>query len=311
MLNLENKLTPEGIVEIDKKFDEFLVSPADKEIFLETVSEKIQVDEEAQFEDLASYQRWYTFLVWQRLSGYKAEEFIKIFSNYFHIALLLGNDVWFDLLLFLLPSVNDLVEKVDIYKNTKQSLQKSKAIIAKMGNKNYTFSDILEICKDKIKDNDDVEGLKIILRPIIFCPEIDALDKYYVFDREKILENYIKFIKNILVVEKEEILKAIDKEFHPEFANDLKTVEEYNILVEEEKIKKSPETKINQKIEKPSYAEIKAKILQFFPKDENGEITDIEGVFEVLEKTADKYNDEKIKELYYYNEATEKFEWGI
>ncbi len=61
----------------------------------------------------------------------------------------------------------------------------------------------------------------------------------------------------------------------------------------------------------PSYSEIKAKILQFFPKDETGEIIDTEGVYEVLEKTADKYNDEKIKELYYYNEESGKFEWSV
>lgn len=64
-------------------------------------------------------------------------------------------------------------------------------------------------------------------------------------------------------------------------------------------------------INKPSYPEIKSKILQFFPKDENGEIVDNEGVFEVLEKTAMKYNDEKIKEIYYYNEETGKFEWSV
>ena len=77
--------------------------------------------------------------------------------------------------------------------------------------------------------------------------------------------------------------------------------------------------KISQKITKeeqkitttPTHAEIKSKILQFFPKDESGEIIDTEGVFEVLEKTANKYNDEKIKELYYYDEATGKFEWSV
>ncbi len=327
MIDDPNKLTEEGIAEIEKKFDEFLNNPEDKEIFLETMLGKVQVDAQTQFEDLASYQRWYTFLVWQKLGGYKTEEFIKIFSNHFHIALLLGNDTWFDLLMFLSSPVYDLIEKVEVYEKTKQALRDSKAIIAKMGSKNYFFSDILDICKDKIKNESDVEGLKILLKPVIFCPDIELLDKYYVFDRDKILQNYIIFIKNILTVEKEMVLKELDKAFHPEVADSLKTVEEYHILLQEKidplikKIKPKIEKKSENNLPKtetkpmtqnpPSYSEIKSKILQFFPKDETGEIIDTEGVFEVLEKTADKYGDSKIKELYYYNEATEKFEWGI
>lgn len=320
MIDDPNKLTEQGIEEVEKKFDEFLLNPEDKEIFLETISEKVQVDAKTQFEDLASYQRWYTFLVWPKLGGYKSDECIKIFSNHFHVALLLGNDVWLDLLMFLTSPVYDLVERVELYEKIRQLLKNSKVIVARMGNKDYIFSDILEICKDRIKNEGDTEGLKILLKPVIFCPEIEKLDKYYVFDRDKILQNYIKFIKNILTVEKEGILKELDRQFHPEFAEMLKTVDEYRILLEEKNTKKETEkSKTNKIMEKtetkimntPTYAEIKDKILQFFPKDEAGDILDTEGVFEVLEKTADKYSDPKIKELYYYNEATGKFEWGV
>ena len=171
---------------------------------------------------------------------------------------------------------------------------------------------MVELCKDKIKNNKDEEGLKIILNSIIFCPDIEKLDKYYVFEKEKILINWIKLIEGILNIEKEQILKEIDQEFHPEFADKLKTIEEYNILVEEEKKINSATVKIEEKpVSAPTYFEIKSKILQFFPKDETGEIIDHEGVFEVLEKTAEKYGDPKIKEIYYYNEVTEKFEWSV
>lgn len=327
MVDKNIKLTEHGIMDLDKKFDESLEKVEEKEAFLKTLEEYVWSDEEEKYENLASYQRWYAFLVWPSLVKFSTDKGIKIIKNFFHVAFLFGYDVWNDLLQYVMSKGFTLIEQVELYEKIVKSLKDSKVIIAKIGNKNYVFSDILEICKDKIKNENDTEGLKILLKPVIFCPDIELLDKYYVFDREKILDNYIKLIKNILTVKEEQILKEIDKEFHPEFADSLKTVEEYRILVQEKtnplikkiepKIEKKPENNL-PKIETkpmtqnpPSYIQIKEKILQFFPKDEIGEIIDTEGVFEVLEKTANKYNDEKIKELYYFDEATGKFEWSV
>ena len=313
------KLTDEQIKLTDEKFDEFLIDSKKKKIFLQTIFKYIDVDVEQQYTDLASYQRWHTFLVWPKIAQYTKEDSIIIFVNYFHIALLLGNNVWHDLLLLISARAYTLIEKVEFYEDVRKGLLGSKVIIAKTGNKNYTFFDLVSLYKDKIKNNKDVEGLKIILNSIIFCPDIEALDKYYIFEREKILMNYINLIDGILNVEKEQILKEIDKEFYSGIADKLKTIEEYKILVEESKKNVEPITKsivevetkpVEKPISAPTYSEIKAKILQFFPKDENGEIIDNEGVFEVLEKTAEKYGDPKIKETYYYDEESEKFKWN-
>jgi len=119
---------------------------------------------------------------------------------------------------------------------------------------------------------------------------------YFSLDEEVITENIIKFFNFIFKTKKEDILKVADI---------------YVRTGELTSEKSENKQKDNSSTTIPTYSQIKSKILQFFPKDENGEIIDIEGVFEVLEKTANKYNDEKIKELYYYDEATGKFEWSV
>jgi len=319
------KLTDLGLVELEKKFNESLENPEDRELFLSALAEYVKVGKKEQYENLASYQRWYVSLVWPRLVRYEETEAREIFRNYFHIAILLGYDVWQDILWYILGKSFSVIEQVDFYTKLRLAIKFSDSIIAKMGNKNYVFADLLTLCKDKIQKGGDIEGLKILLRPVIFCEDIEKLDTYYVFDRDKILENYIKLIRNVLLIEGENILVELNKEVNPQLAPLLKTKEEYLALKEGlEMAKKPTKTAIPavDKVQKtntvaaspiapPSYSEIKDKINQFFPKDQNGEIIDTEGVFEVLEKTAAKYGDEKIKELYYFDEASGKFKWGV
>ncbi len=62
---------------------------------------------------------------------------------------------------------------------------------------------------------------------------------------------------------------------------------------------------------KPTYAEIRAKVDSVFPKDKSGVYKDLDGVLMALEKAADKYNDPKIAELYYFDEASGAFTWNV
>ncbi len=54
---------------------------------------------------------------------------------------------------------------------------------------------------------------------------------------------------------------------------------------------------------------IKQMVDNQFEKDEVGQYKDIEGVFGLLEQLAEEYNDEKIKELLYFDEQSGGFVW--
>lgn len=62
---------------------------------------------------------------------------------------------------------------------------------------------------------------------------------------------------------------------------------------------------------KPAPAEIRAKIDAAFEKDEKGNYKDLDGVFIVLGRAAQKYNDPKIAELYYFDETSGEFKWNV
>lgn len=62
---------------------------------------------------------------------------------------------------------------------------------------------------------------------------------------------------------------------------------------------------------KPSYAEIKKKIEAVFPKDASGNFVDLDGAMTALEGAAEKYNDPKIAELLFFDEAENKFKWSV
>ncbi len=62
---------------------------------------------------------------------------------------------------------------------------------------------------------------------------------------------------------------------------------------------------------KPSYAEIRRKIEAVFPKDAQGEYTNLDSLLAALQSAAEKYNDPKISELMYFDESDNKFKWSI
>ena len=57
--------------------------------------------------------------------------------------------------------------------------------------------------------------------------------------------------------------------------------------------------------------QVKSQIESQFKKDADGNFIDIEGVMAKLNELAEKYNDPKIAEMYYFDEKENKFKWNI
>lgn len=61
----------------------------------------------------------------------------------------------------------------------------------------------------------------------------------------------------------------------------------------------------------PPYAVIRDKIDAAFEKEDDGSYKDLDLVMNALQKAAEKYNDPKIAELYYFDEKEGKFVWNV
>jgi len=300
MIKIQTNLDENQIKNLQAEIDMFTNEQTDV-FFNDLINIFSATEFEEDYEMKNSFLRWFTELSIKKfliLPVNFLEEvfFIKQISTSF----LLGYDV-LDRLLFYIAANYYLKNTEEIsrdFNSFKESVEKSGAIIGKIGGQKIVFSDIIAKFNQIQNINEFKKYLAGLFDDII--NQEDYFGEYFTDNKEIFVENVSKFIDFLFGSEKKDVFKIADDYVRVgELKNDKK-----------DSLKK--EESINDKIlQVPSYSQIKSKILQFFPKDENGEIIDTEGVFEVLEKTANKYNDEKIKELYYYNEATEKFEWGI
>ncbi len=248
------------------------------------------------------YARWFVNMSLDRFMFLSKEEVYKLIENYLFLTLMSGYNVLPKILYYLSLNLKEEKEAKDFFKELKNKIENSKAICGLEEKTIITLGDLYK----KYTNNKDSKSFKKNIEQILENNENVLVKKYFLTEKNIILERLEELFDFFLNTEESGLEQKINKFLNSniKFEPDLK---EENMVKISQKI-----TKEEQKITTtPTHAEIKDKILQFFPKDESGEIIDTEGVFEVLEKTANKYNDEKIKELYYYNEATGKFEWGV
>ncbi len=295
MLKTEIKLTQEQIEKFQQEIEVF----NDKQVdifFGDLIDVFANTDFEDDYNFRESYLRWFTKISLKRFLTL-SDIFLKdlFFSKQLSEAFLLGYDV-LDNFLFYLASQYYLAEEnrfFDFYNSVLNITKKSGAIFGEIDGKKIFFSEVvnkyIEI-KDKQEFKNYLEGLILEIQN-----GQDDYELYFNLDEKLVAGNIIKFFDFIFGIKKENVLDIAD--IYARTGELLENKE--NNKIEEKKL-----------VSAPTYSEIKAKILQFFPKDENGEIIDNEGVFEVLEKTAEKYGDPKIKEIYYYDEESEKFKWS-
>ena len=225
---------------------------------------------------------------------------LKLITNQIFAAFMMGVDVKDAVLRYAQLEFLVEDERLNFFKQFKELMFSSDFVWTKIDGKEVVLKELIKEY-DGQKNKKQVENLisKIIDQEI---PAFEMIIKMFYIDKEIIFKNIEKFLVMMNEIKEENFIQYCD-----EYNNPL--TREKNITEEtSEKPLAKPEP---TPMAPPSYTEIKNKIIQFFPKDENGEIIDTEGVFEVLEKTANKYNDEKIKELYYFDEATGKFEWSV
>lgn len=74
-------------------------------------------------------------------------------------------------------------------------------------------------------------------------------------------------------------------------------------------VKKENEVKVQEK--KVDYSEIIKEVETKFKSDTDGQFLDLGGVLGELENLSKKYNDAKIKDLYFFEENEGKFKWSI
>ncbi|HRY36515.1 MAG TPA: hypothetical protein P5230_01375 [Candidatus Magasanikbacteria bacterium] len=300
MIKTQLNLDDSQLEKMQAEIDLFTNEQADV-FFGDLINVFSSTDFEEDYEMRKSYLRWFTEISFRRFLNLPIN-FLKdiFFKKEIAMSFLLGYDVLDRFLLYVASNyyLKSQDEVLGDFNACKESMKNSGAIIGKIGEKSIAFSEVIV----KFRQIQNKEEFKKYLNVLFedLQTKDEYFNEYFLNDKGVFVENVYKFTDFMFGSEKKDIFRIAD-----EYART------GNLKIGDNVVSQKEEKAGGKSLPVPSYSEIKSKIIQFFPKNEASEIIDSEGVFEVLEKTAAKYNDEKIKELYYYNEATGKFEWGV
>ncbi len=259
---------------------------------------------------------WYTDLTWKMLNTLDKEAFLVAIPRQISVALAIGYDLLNSICSYLLIRTKDEIEMMSFFPKLKQNIFASPAVLGQWQGKNVT---VAEIIKETIalnqSGNDSLKSAEFLakLKSILSNKE-DVEKGFTIASADQMVDRFDTMVQFFIGVAPEKAYYLIDALFHPEryekrepgaetkgeeLQSDVPAVDR---VLEEDSQKMDNTTP-------PTLAEIKNLVDSEFSKDETGQYADIEAVFGLLDQIAEEYNDEKIKEYFYFDENVGGFVW--
>jgi hypothetical protein len=293
-----------------------------------------------------TYWRWYTELTWDRLNGLSEQILVNIaIGQQVPTALLLGINVWQDLMRYFLAN-NYLENNVEsLYIKVKKSFQESKVTVGVWKGSDITVADLVKEAKEINKRNDSLAEAEFEnkLKQIMLSNDW-LVQEYAAEDSDDAAGAFIELIAFFETFTEENIWFVVDSFINPEkYQNGAGEVPSAapkpaaserpvsksvpttppKPVISSETISKPPvlkptvstkptlqETRVVEPQVRPTTAQIKSEIESQFKKDDKGNFEDIETVLAMLSTLSEKYNDPKIADMMYFDEKENKFKWN-
>lgn len=276
-----------------------------------------------------SYWRWYVWLTWDRLNSLSKDELVNIaFGNQLPMALLIGVDVWRSLMWYFATN-NYLEDDVDsIYIKVKKSFLESGAVVGSWKGGNVTVAELVTEIRAVSKRNNSLEQAEFEskLKQIMF-PNDPLVQKYATEDSDEAVRRFVDLVVFFDTVNEKDIWRVVDNFLNPEKYQNVVPgeavvaltpaleVTQTPIMVQpapqpsvtppkKEEVKSTPPL-VPLAPPKPTPAQIKSQIEKEFSAE------DVEGMMGKLNEMAEKNNDPKIAEMYYFDETENKFKWNV
>lgn len=261
----------------------------------------ISVDSRTDFTFFYDYFHIYSDLNWKNVYRVDIEKFLTIvISRQSYIGILLGNDIYDVVLSYLDFNVFDEIETGKLYDRIKTAFLNSPCIVGKdKTGQVITFAELLKKIGD-IQEKDSIQKAEFYtwFSNLVTIP--DAYKDFFIVNSPEEIMEKIEGLHNFFKgVTGDKIFYIIQKYFHPGLF-------EQKLQVDEEIVEEDEDVEDQKMI---SYDSIKESINSRFPKDDQGQYQDIEGVFALLSELASEYEDPRIETLLYFDEKTGGFEW--
>jgi len=286
-----------------------------------------------------TYFKWYVYLNWKNFQSLSFSDVLLACANQIPIAFSLGIDVLNELMWYLALRTQDVFEVENWYTKMKQSIFQSPLPLGNFQGKQIILRDIIvEIEKINQSQTDSIARAEFNakLKNLLF-PTNQFANKYIVteFTPDDFVAAFNSLIGFFIGIDNERLLYILDS-----LQNPMKYEEEVPeniaptaVVDYASKIENIPQTEgaisaapaellnLNSEISTPassvtkespasmSPAEIQSRVDAQFEKDEMGQYKDLEGVFAALDEIASTYNDESIRELFYFDEQSGGFKW--
>lgn len=268
-----------------------------------------------------SFFRWYTILTWQDLTRIEREVFEKIVvGRQVLMALILGFDVWNKIMSYLSIKGLDTEDRENLYVKIRAAFLNSGAIVGYgKGRQEIKINDLvkeLKMINSRGRDSMVMAEFYEKIKNLLFPSNDNRLKEFIDTDFKAAVMKMVDLMDFFITVEPEDLPGVMDMFLHPELypANATAasvSAKPITFTPTVPSMKETKEKPMISKTVKPSYVEIKKEIDLAFKKDAEGNFVDLDGLLNKLEETAKKYNDNKIAELYYFDEKSGKFQWGI
>ncbi len=280
------------------------------------------------FDYIASYFRWHVLFTWRRLQDVSRDDMVQfVIPRQTMVALALDFDVWLEIIWYLNLCTHDEAEMKMVYEKMRNSFFQSPAIIGKAEGKEMTQVDMIkEIQLLDRRGNDALAMAEFYSKySTILTKSIPEYDQLFPISKEKVLRAFVDLTHFFMGVDAEKIYLVVDTSLHEEKyqAQDMRLQlfgsryfqsqnQEDSESPEEEDIAAEPaiETQPGTVVEPSVYKKIQQDLQMKFTLGADGQFENIEGVMGYLDDMATTEQNEKIRDLYIFNENTGLFEWN-
>ena len=301
-----NQISESQIPQMQDDFETAIIHPTEVvSIFKALHSYFSQINFDSQFivDNYTTYWRWYIESAWKNILNLKQDEFFIVFSKQFVPAFVLDYPVDVRLLDFMYYKIGDVIEVQKFYKELRSSIFEDRTPITTV---DYTTARLVEDIRslDRKKDIERADILSQIESEIFSSAR--SFFEFTSAEKSERMENILYFINFLLEHEDiSEIYEDYLVSFIDYHDDDIPKEEKMTIKREPQILSTSEEV---LKLKAFSYQEIFEKIkneILSSPTDERDD-----RILTRLDELSNKYNDEKIRDLYYYDEQSGKFVWN-
>ncbi len=263
-------------------------------------------DKETSINDIKywySYFRWYVKLTTLQFNQISTHELVDdVAKRMVPMMFLLDVDVWQKLMWYFTMKPFDQKEIEQIYQKFRSNFLNSDHYFGIYKEKEIYIKDVVkEITIANNKGNDSLLMAKLRTKySEILFPNDGLSDQFIFANKNEAVGNFIAFVHFLLGVEGKSINNIIDAYNKGEFDTFAETPTKNQNTQEQP----TPDTQ-----PPPTPAEIKMAVDATFETDDNGQYTDISGVFDFLHTLANQYQDQSIAEQLYFDEQTGSFIW--